>query len=87
MGTTYELTQGGYYSLLRHIKFKLKENYMKNLRYKKLVQDFHESEEGVIQWIVVSGKPVRRKYKGYLERNLGKTLRHIFSRKNFGKKI
>jgi len=60
---------------------------MSNLRYKRLVEDFHKGdEESYFKWIVLSGKPIRKRGKSYLERNLVKTVSFI-SRKYFGKKI
>lgn len=57
-----------------------------NLRYKRLVEDYYKSDEGILKWIVLSGKPVRRKRRGYLELNIEKSIR-LISRKYFGKKI
>jgi hypothetical protein len=57
-----------------------------NIRYKRLVEDYYKNEEGILKWIVLSGKPIRKKRKGYLELNIEKTIR-LISKKYFGKKI
>ena len=52
---------------------------MSNIRYKKLVKDFYlKGEEGVIQWLVVTGQTLNKKRKvNYLEKNILKTIRTI----------
>jgi len=57
-----------------------------NLRYKRLVEDYYKSDEGILKWLLLTGKPLRKKRRGYLELNIDKAVR-LISKKYFGKKI